>query len=94
MKIPVDATANAVNDHHETLRIADEPGNIIVESTLPPAVRITGSNAAPLISPMPTIPCYFMRHISGKSTAPQNGSTFPAQGICSGSAHGNIPYCS
>lgn len=42
MKIPVNATANAVNDHHGTLRIADEPGNIIVESTLPPTVRITG----------------------------------------------------
>lgn len=42
MKIPVNVIADTISNHDETLRIASEPGNIIVESALPAAIRLTG----------------------------------------------------
>lgn len=42
MKTPVNVITNTVSHHDGALRIADEPGNIIVESALPAAIHLTG----------------------------------------------------
>jgi hypothetical protein len=81
---------NVVCDNGYSLRVADEPGKLIVEDPLPPSPALTAFSAAPRISRRKTMLCCLPFHTSMKTLASRNGLAIPARVICSTWARGRF----
>lgn len=74
---------NVVCDNGYSLRVADEPGKLVVEDPLPPVTRVNCIQCSTGISRSKTMLCYLAFRTSMKTLAARNGLAILARVICS-----------